>query len=136
MIQYDGIYKWDGKQRDGRTPVCWWPGRYRIRIIKLSTDGPDIHYLKTHAVLCRNMGKGTSIKNYIQNFARLVSEEYHLDLEKTMWVEFLEYPEGDIVVANMDRVADLAGKNLYSSSWRSILPNEMDMLSPYMKNWL
>ena len=135
MILYDGIYEWDGKQKGGRRPVCWWPGKYRIRIIRLNVDTPGVHYLKTHAVLCHNMGKGTSIKNYIQNFARRISEEYGIDMEKTLWVEFLDYPGDDIVVAQMDRMANMVGKRLYSCSWRPIRTNESQMLVPYMKDW-
>ncbi|SMD02673.1 hypothetical protein SAMN02746065_12254 [Desulfocicer vacuolatum DSM 3385] len=131
MIIYDGVYKWDGKQRGGETPVCWWPGEYHIRIIKLNSETPDIHFLKDHAVLCQNMGKGTSIQNYVQNFARLVSIKYDLQMEKTMWVEFLKIPRKEIMVANMDRVADMAGKGLFKPSWRPILPNEKTILSPY-----
>lgn len=131
MIIYDGIYKWDGKQRGGETPVCWWPGEYRIRIIKLNSGTSKIHFLKEHAVLCLNMGKGTSIQNYVQNFARIISEKYQLQIEKTLWVEFLKIPREEIVVANMNRVAGISGKGLFKPSWRPILPNEKEILSPY-----
>ncbi|GAB6146795.1 hypothetical protein [Desulfocicer niacini] len=132
MIIYDGIYKWDGKQRNGQTPVCWWPGEYRIRIIKLKLETSKIHFLKDHAVLCRNMGKGTSIHNYVQNFARLVSERHNLQMEKTLWIEFLKVPREEIVVANMNRVAGMSGKGLFKPSWRPILPNEQKIISPYL----
>lgn len=132
MIVYDGVYKWDGKQRNGQTPVCWWPGEYRIRIIKLNSGTAKIHFLKEHAVLCRNMGKGTSIQNYVQNFARLVSAKHNLQMEKTLWVEFLNVPREEIVVANMNRVAGMSGTGLFKPSWRPILPNEKEILSPYL----
>jgi hypothetical protein len=135
MILYDGVYKWDGKQRGGQTPVCWWPGEYRIRIIRLNAENPKIHFLKEHAVLCRNMGKGTSIRNYVQNFARLISAKYHLHLEKTLWIELLEYPPGDIQVATLNRVGSLSSTSLYTASWRPILPNERNLLAPYMEGF-
>jgi len=135
MIIYDGIYKWDGKQRDSTPPVCWWPGEYHIRIIKLKSDIPEIHFLKEHAVLCQNMGTGTSIQNYVQNFARLVSAKYHLKMEKTMWVEFLKIPRKEIMVANIDRVANMSGKGVFKPTWRPILANERKMLSPYFEGF-
>ena len=135
MIIYDGVYKWDGKQRNGQAPVCWWPGEYRIRIIRLNTETPEIHFLKEHAVLCQNMGKGTSIQNYVQNFARIISTKYNLHMKKTMWVEFLKIPQGEIMVANMDRVAEMSGKSLFKPSWRPILPNEREILSPYFEGF-
>ena len=135
MIVYDGVYKWDGKQRNGQAPVCWWPGEYRIRIIRLNAENPKVHFLKDHVVLCRNLGKGTSIQNYIQNFARLVSVEYHLKMEKTLWVEFLNIPRGEILVAKMNRVADMGGQGLFTAAWRPILPNELKMLEPYMEGF-
>jgi len=135
MILYDGIYKWDGKQRGGQAPVCWWPGEYRIRIIRLNTESPKIHFLKEHAVLCKNMGKGTSIHNYAQNFARLISEKYNLNMEKTLWIELLDYPPGDIQVATINRVGSLSSTPLYTAYWRPILPNEQKLLDPYMEGF-
>jgi len=135
MIIYDGVYEWDGKQRNGQTPVCWWPGEYRIRIIQLNAENPEIHFLKGHAVLCRNMGKGTSIRNYAQNFARLISEKFNLHMEKTLWIELLEYPPGDIQVAILDRMGSLSSIPLYKASWRPILPNEKNLIAPYMKGF-
>ena len=66
-----------------------------------------------------------------QNFARIISEKYQLQIEKTLWVEFLKIPREEIVVANMNRVAGISGKGLFKPSWRPILPNEKEILSPY-----
>lgn len=136
MIIYDGIFQWDGKQRGKNPPVCWWPGKYHIRIIRFKTEHPDIVFMKDHAVLCRNLGKGASIENYAQNFARRVSEKHDLKMEKTLWVEILNHPPGKIRVAGMGRGGNLSGQKLYTPNWRDILPNEKTMLASYIEDFL
>lgn len=139
MILYDGIYEWDGKSRDGKQPICWWPGSYRMRIVDLTSDNPKIIYLKSYAVILKNMGKGTSLKNYIHNFARIISEEFHIEIEKTLWAEIgksapddLEYGLESLMIANIRCISHVSDKKLFSAVWREARDNEMRLLFPWI----
>ena len=132
-LLYDGIYKWDGKSRNGKKPFCWWPGVYRMRIVNFASDNPDILYLKSIAVICKNAGTGTSIKNCVQNFAKTISEEFNLEIEKVLWVEIDKNDISDIQVANLSPLKHaLGGKTLFAAKWRSAMPNEISLIEPFL----
>ncbi len=133
---YDGIYEWDGKSRNGKKPFCWWPGVYRIRIVNFTSNNPDILYLKSTAVICRNAGTGTSIKNCVQNFARTISEEFNLEIEKVLWVEIEKNDPSDIQVANLSPLKYApGGKTLLAAKWRPAMPNEINLIEPFLKDF-
>lgn len=134
MILYDGIYEWDGKSTDGQQPICWWPGSYRMRIVDFSSDNPKITYLKSYAVILKNIGKGTALRNYIHNFARVVSEQFDIEIEKTVWAEInhgKQYETDSLMVANIRCVSHIADRRLFSAVWREAMPNELALLTPW-----
>ncbi|MFO7885546.1 MAG: hypothetical protein R6U68_12040 [Desulfobacteraceae bacterium] len=135
-ILYDGLYEWTGTTREGEKPICWWPGSYRIRIIDLASDEPDIFHLRPTAVICQNNSSGTSIRNYVQNFARAVSEKYNLEMEKTIWVEIAPTHPCEIQAATFKLVSDLENNRLFSVRWRDLRPNEFSTLEPYLDDFI
>ena len=138
MILYEGVYEWDGKSKGGEAPICWWPGSYQIRIVDLSSGYTGLLFLRTHAVIFKNRGKGTYLKNYIQNFAKKISAKYNLIVEKTLWVEVANenaQVPGEIKIANLECITSMAGNKLYAASWRPERPNELKLLKPWLKDF-
>jgi len=133
MILHDFIYEWDGKSTTGEKPVSWWPGSYHVKIIKLGTDTNDVSYLVPIAVILKNIkkkGTNTSLRNYIHNFAQKISKEYNLNIDKTLWIEL----DDEIRVASLIPGQKLLPETLYTISWRSIRPNELSMIKPYISD--
>jgi hypothetical protein len=134
MILHDITYEWDGKSRDGEKPISWWPGAYRVRIIKLGDDSKSISYLFPIAVVFKSIfitgSMNTSLQNYIDNFAKKISRRYDLDIDKTLWVELGD----EILVAQLHPDRKLSDETLYSISWRPVRPNELSMLKPYISD--
>jgi hypothetical protein len=135
MILHDIIYEWDGKSHAGEKPVSWWPGSYRVRIVRLGDDTQEIRYLFPIAVIFKSQkiteSMNTSLKNYIDNFAKKISKAYDLDMDKTLWVEL-----GDkIRVAQLHPDRKLSDETLYTISWRPIRPNELVMVGPYLEDF-
>jgi len=132
MLLYDFIYEWDGKSNKGEKPISWWPGSYRVKIVKLATDKNNISYLFHTAVILKNARinptMNTSLKNYIHNFARKISKEYNLKIDKTLWIEL----DDKIQVAQLKPKQKLVFEILYSISWRPIRPNELEMIKSYI----
>ncbi len=75
-----------------------------------------------------NPTMNTSLKNYIHNFARKISKEYDLNIDKTLWIEL----DDKIRVASLNPDQKLAPEILYSISWRPIRPKELKMIKPYI----
>ena len=132
MILHDFIYEWDGKSTAGEKPISWWPGSYRVKIVKLATDKKNISYLVHTAVILKNAmtnpTMNTSLRNYIHNFAKKISKEYDLEIDKTLWIEL----DDKIRVANLNPDQKLSTEILYAISWRPIRPNELAMIKPYI----
>ncbi|WP_457551083.1 hypothetical protein [Desulfobacula sp.] len=135
MILHDFIYEWDGKSTKGEKPISWWPGSYHVKIIKLATDKKKISYLVHTAVILKNASAkpnmmNTSLKNYIHNFAMKISKEYDIDIDKTLWIEL----DDKIRVAQLKANQKIAPEMRYSISWRPIRPNELAMITTYIKD--
>lgn len=130
MIVDDITYEWDGKSHSGKKPITWWPGRYRVRIIRIGDENDRIKYLFPFAVVFKPLKTkavmNTSLGNYIHNFAEKISEQYQLDMAKVMWIKM-----GDpVMVAHLTPDRKLSDNTLYSISWRPIRPNEMAVIEP------
>lgn len=135
MILHDFIYEWDGKSRSGKAPITWWPGAYRVRIVKLADETKGVHFLFPTAVFLKGVKKkgvmNTSLINYIHNFAEKISEKYGLDAHKTIWVEV----EEEVRVAYLKPDRQLTDKTFFSFTWRKARPNEMEMFTPYIEDF-
>ena len=134
MILHDFTYKWDGKSHDGTQPITWWPGAYRVKIIELGSASRGVQYLIPRAVIMKGIKTdgtlNTALQNCIHTFAEKLSNEYDLDIHKTLWVEV-----GDTIrVAHLNPARKLTDKTLFSFSWRQIRPNELKMIEPYIKD--
>jgi len=68
------------------------------------------------------------LKNYIHNFAKKISKEYKLNINKTLWIEL----DDKIRVAHLNPDQKVVPEILYSISWRSIRPNELELIKPYI----
>lgn len=128
MILHDFVYEWDGKAHSNEKPIAWWPGSYRVRIVKIGSDSSHVKFLKPMAVILKNNNAGTSMRNYIQNFALKISEKYGFDIEKSFWVEV----EDEIKIALFTDKRVLQDGPLYIAEWRPARPNELEMLAPYL----
>jgi hypothetical protein len=132
MILHDFIYDWDGKSTSGEKPISWWPGSYRVRIVKLETADTGLSYLIPFAVILKNVKApatmNISLRNCIHNFAQKISKEYDLNIDKTLWIEL----DSMIRVAMLNPDRQLASGTLYSISWRPIRANELKMIEPYI----
>jgi hypothetical protein len=135
MILHDFTYEWDGKSRDGEKPITWFPGAYKVRIVRLADEDTDIHYLFPVAVMLKPILKKDSgyqaLKNYIHNFAEKLSIDYDLDIHKTMWVEI----RNTIRIAHLNPDRQLKDLTLFSYTWREARPNEMEMIFPFLENF-
>jgi hypothetical protein len=135
MILHDITYEWDGKSRSGEKPISWWPGSYRVKIVKLGDDTREISYLFPIAVIFKSKKTtgtmNTSLENYIDNFAKKISKTYDLDIGKTLWVEL----DDKIRVAQLHPDRKLSEETLYTISWRPARPNELALIDPYIQDF-
>ncbi len=87
MQLFNGIYSWDGKKRDGRDPIAWFPGSYHLYICRVGDKGGKVTSFRQHLCMYRETGNGHSISAHPEKFAKHVCEDFSIDLERTLWVE-------------------------------------------------
>ncbi|MGM0644238.1 MAG: hypothetical protein ACQETC_10720 [Thermodesulfobacteriota bacterium] len=135
MIIHDGIYEWDGKTSESGKPICWWPGSYHLRIVDFSDPKTGVKFLKPYAVLCKNAGQGTSIRNCIENFAARISLDFNIEIEKTLWAEVIESMPLKLNIAVLKFQRRVGETSLYSAEWREARSNEVKLLAPFLKDF-
>lgn len=129
MIIFNGKYNWDGKKRDDRFPVIWWPGSYRLTIVDLQDTAPGTILLKPYLCLFSGIESKYSIKTKFERFAVKIADEFNLDPEKILWIEGIpDEVTAEMEVAMLETVTRMKDQTLYKTVWRNILPNELKMI--------
>jgi hypothetical protein len=118
MEIFNGIYSWDGKKHNGRDPIAWFPGAYNLRIFSLAADGGTVTHLKPYLCIFSETGQGHSISAKPANFARRVSSDFSLEIERVLWVEEIQGKEDCFEIVVFSRSGTLADEPFYSAARR------------------
>jgi hypothetical protein len=124
MYIFNGTYSWDGKKRDGRDPIAWFPGAYQLRIVNLSSNREGITPLKTHLCVFSETGQGHSISAKPLKFAQHICTDFSLDIERVLWVEKIEDTPGTYEILILSRNGKLGNEMFYRVERR--LPTEAE----------
>ena len=131
MILFDGKYGWSGKKLSKRNPISWWAGAYWLKIIDLGSANPDVVMLKPIVVIVSDTGEGASATNCAPDLVKSVCQDFNLDIKKVLWMEYHSETTPYLNVAKFIPMAEIREETLYTVAWRSIRPNELDMIKPY-----
>lgn len=131
MIIYEGKYSWSGKKNSDIPPINWWAGAYRLKIIDLSKNNPDVVMLKPIAVIVSDTGEGSSATNYAPELVKNVCRDFHLEISKIIWIEYHPGPPPHMEVARFKTVTKISDETLYSASWRPIWKEELNLIAPF-----
>ncbi len=125
MEIYNGIYSWDGKKRDGRDPIAWFPGSYHLHIFTIGEDDGNVTSFRQHLCMYAETGNGHSISAHPEKFAKYVCEDFSLDLERTLWIEVDPAPNVEYEVIGYSRKSKLKEAFFYQVQKRP--PNEIEL---------
>ncbi len=131
MIVYDGEYSWQGNAKAKKRPISWWPSYYRLRIVDVSRDDPEVVFLKPHVVLFADTGDGASVTNCLPDLAKQICQDFDLDLNRVVWVEDRPEIKERFRVAVFRPVARLSGDIFYRVAWRSAVPSELSIIKAH-----
>jgi len=132
MVIYDGIYRWGGKRKMSARPISWWPSAYRLKIIDLSKSKSDVYILKPIIIVVSDTGEGASATNCAQYLVKSVCQDFNLDFNKVIWIEY--YPKHPVrmEVASLKPMTQVGTEKFYDVKWRPIRQNELEMIKPYI----
>ncbi len=129
MKIFSGIYSWDGKKHGGRDPIAWFPGAYHLSIYNLESSSGGVTHLKPFLCIFSETGKGHSISANPGKFAKHVSTDFSLDVERVLWVEELKNKPDRFEIVNFSRNGKLGDEPLYHAERRSPTEAEGRLIS-------
>ncbi len=132
MQIFNGIYSWDGKKRDGRDPVAWFPGAYHLYIFKIGEDDGNITSFRQHLCMYSETGNGHSISAHPEKFAKHVCEDYSIDLERTLWVEINPSLDAHYEVIVYSRKSKLKEVFFYRVQKRPPTDSELKLIEDHL----
>ena len=118
MKIFDGIYSWDGKKHDDREPVAWFPGAYNLSIYDLGSSNEGVTLLKPYLCIFSETGRGHSVSANPGKFAKNVSADFALDIERVLWVEKLTNGQDRFDVVIFSRNGRLGDEHFYHAERR------------------
>ena len=131
MILFDGTYRWPARGEASKNRKHW-AFSCRLRIIDLAIDHPDICYLKPMAVIATETNRGPFRKTCAETMGKRIFREFNLDVEKTLWIESSPDDPERMIVGIFKPKTYSGHETYYSIGWRSILPNEFELIKPYI----
>lgn len=132
MIIFEGKYHWDGTKKGDSNPISWWPGTYRLKIVDLTVKHPEVIHIKPYLCLFSCADSDYCVKNKFHNLAVKISNEFHLNPEKVLWIEnFSTARHNNLDVAIIELVTTIGGEKIYKTIWRQIRPNEKELIKSY-----
>ena len=132
MIVYDGTYRLQPDFRNRLTPKTRWPCAWRIRIINLALAQPDVRHLKPMIVIANQSGSTTSLISCAESVGKKISRDFNLNVPQVLWIEHFPNKPKQWHVATFKPKSGFGPVNNYSIRWRPILPNEMDVIKPFI----
>ncbi len=134
MELFNGIYRWDGKKRDGRDPVAWFPGSYHLYIYSIGEDDGNVTSFRQHLCLYSETGTGYSISAQPEKFAKRVCEDFSIDLERTLWVEINPSPATKYEVIVYSRKSKLKEVFFYRIQKRTPTEAETRLIEEHLEH--
>ena len=131
MILFDGTYRWPARGEATKKRKHW-AFSCRLRIIDLAADHPDISYLKPIAVIATETNQGVFRKTCAETMGKRIFRDFDLDVEKTLWIESSPDDPAKMIVGIFSAKTYAGHETYYSIGWRSILPNEFELIKPYI----
>jgi hypothetical protein len=134
MELFNGIYSWDGKKRDGRDPIAWFPGSYHLYICSIGEDDGNVTSFRQYLCLYSETGRGHSISAHPEKFAKHVCEDFSIDLERTLWVEVNPSPESKYEVIVYSRNSKLKEVFFYRVQKRIPTDIELKLIEEHLEH--
>lgn len=134
MELFNGIYSWDGKKRDGRDPIAWFPGSYHLYICSIGEDDGNLTSFRQTLCLYSETGRGHSISAHPEKFAKHVCEDFSINLERTLWVEVNPSPESKYEVIVYSRNSKLKEVFFYRVQKRIPTDIELKLIEEHLEH--
>jgi hypothetical protein len=129
MLLFDGPYTLSRKEDPGSSPAyaCSW----QVKIIDFSSGDSSHPYIRRYAVLAVRKSGGIFKASCAESLGKRICSDFDINVDDLMWIEaFPDIPDRLFVAVFDPRYQD--AEITYTITWRSILENEQNAISPYI----
>ena len=131
MIVFDGIYRLQREDDVPQKPISQWPYSWRLRIIDFSLRRPEVKHLRPLVVVASQAGEGIFKTTCAESLGKRICRDFKLNVNDILWVE--HFPdESALYIATFKPKFYMGPEVFYSIDWRSILPNELESIRPFI----
>jgi hypothetical protein len=132
MVVYDGTYRLQLDADRALKPGTKWACAWRVRIINLTVGQPAVRHLKPTVVVANQTGLATSLTSCAEAVGKKISLDFKLDINKVLWIENIPSQPGQWHAAVFTPQAAFGPDKNYNIKWRPILPNETNLIKPFI----
>ena len=128
MIFFDGTYRLATGPDSGADAIRSRIDGWRVRIINLSVSHFEVAYLRPFIVVVTSSGETVPAVSCAECLGKRIFRDFDLAVSQTLWVE----SRADVFVATFSPQSQFGPDISYAVSWRSIRPDELDMVSAFV----
>lgn len=128
MLVFDGTYTLSRKEDPGSNPAyaCAW----QVKIIDLSSGNPSHIHIRPYAVLAVRKTGGIYKASCAESLGKRICRDFDLKVKDLLWIEsFPDMPDSLFVAIFTPHYRD--DDVVHSITWRPILENERNAVSPW-----
>ena len=134
MAIFNGRYSWDGTKADNKEPISWFPGAYDLVIADLAESNNNLTYLRPHLCIFTNTGRGYSVSANPEKFAKRISDDFSLQIDRVLWVERRKPGVDDFDIILFTRKGQMGETVFYSMEKRKPFPNELKIIQNHLES--
>ena len=128
MAIFAGRYRWDGIKKDEQEPIAWSPGAYDVRIFKSPASSEKVQLLKPFVCIFAATGEGQSISASPEKFAKTISHDFELDLERVLWIEDQLTDNDRYMIILFSRSTKIGSTVFYKTTKRPARESELQLI--------
>jgi len=132
LIYYDGTYRLQRRDDETSKPIGKGACAWRLRIIDLALNQPDVKHLKPIVVVASQSDEGIFKTTCAESLGRRIFRDFDLDINEVLWIEHFPTKPGQMYVANFTPKHYLGPEIFYNIDWRPIRTNELESIKLYI----
>ncbi|MBU0987151.1 MAG: hypothetical protein KKH68_07845 [Proteobacteria bacterium] len=132
MIFFDGTYRLQRQEDAPSSSIGKWACSWRLRIVDLSMNQPDIKHLRPYIVVATQTGQGLFKTTCAESLGKRICRDFDLDISQILWVEHFPGEPDRMYVASFRPKSFFGPEIFYSIDWRPIRTNEIEAIRPFI----
>lgn len=129
MLIFDDTYTWEGPDVGDQ---ALWLLTCHLWIIDLSLSHPTLAFIRPKIVVAADLSQGPKRKICAETLGRQIYRDFHLDITRTLWVEYDPSLPSKMAVAVLKPKYHDGRETIYAIQWRKLMKTELDLIGRFI----